>query len=231
MKRVLFLSIVLVMLLGTFSSAFAAEPIRVNQVPDPTLLGDVWWFYFDFGAPGIRVDAYLYRPATAFWNPLTLDWEELGWPFGAAPTYGTWWWWDPMTIPENWNSVVFNDSGQRRQSWPSYQYTDIWGFYYAEFMFPRDEVWYPCSFPLKWKCNYVVDQLGTIQWHSPAAMLYECRFLDPNLLILECLQWPWPVNPMDTVSPLEVYLIDEYGFGYVIPFEVLGMYWKFSDFE
>jgi hypothetical protein len=230
MKRVLFLSVVLVMLLGSFSTAFAGEPVRVEMQPPAVTLGDVWWFYFDFGAPGIRVDAYLYRPATAFWNPLTLDWEELGWPFGV-PTYGTWWWWDPMTIPEDWDMVVLNDSEQRRQSWPSYQYTDIWGFYYAEFMMPRDEVWFPCGFPLQWKCNYVIDQLGTMVFHSPVDMVYECRFLDPNLLIVECLQWPWIFDPQDTVSPLEVYLIDEYGFGYIIPFEVTGMYWKFSDFE
>lgn len=202
MKRVLFATVALVVLLGTFSTAFAAEPQRIEQTTS-ALLGEVWWFYFDFEVPGLRVDAYLYRPSTL-----------AGWPFPGGPDWGTWWWTGP-------------DSEMRRQSWPSWQYTDDWGFYYAEFMFPRDEVWFPCSFPLKWKCNYVVDPLGTIEWHSPAEMAYECRWVDP--MVLECLQWPWPVDPMDTVSPLEVYLIDEFGWGYIIPFEVLGMFWKFSD--
>jgi hypothetical protein len=206
MRRVLFVTIVLVMLLGSFSSAFAAEPQRVEQVT-PALLGEVWWFYFDFGAPGIRVDAYMYRPSTL-----------LGWPFAGGPDYGTWWWTGP-------------DSEMRRQSWPTYQYTDMWGWYYAEFMFPRDEVWFPCSFPLKWKCNYLIDPGSPVdppvyEYHSPYAMAYEC-VLDGAVLI--CLDWPWAVAPYDTVSPMEVYLIDEYGFGYVIPFEILGMYWKFSD--
>lgn len=218
MRRVLYVTLLLAILLGSFGTAVAQEPQRVEQVT-PALLGEVWWFYFDFGIPGIRVDAYMYRPATCDnWNAILGEcvpgWES--WPFVGGPAYGTWWWAGP-------------DSDMRRQSWPSYQYTDIWGFYYAEFMFPRDEVWFPCDFPLQWKCNYVVDPFGTIEWHSPAAMAYECRFVNPFLL--ECLDWPWAVAPYDTVSPLEVYLIDEFGFGYIIPFEVLGMYWKFSDFE
>ena len=203
MKRVLFVTVVLVMLLSSFSTAFAAEPQRVDQAT-PAMLGDVWWFYFDFGLPYIGVDAYLYRPSTLG-----------GWPW-AGPDVGTWWWTGP-------------DSEQRRQSWPAYQMTDGWGWYYAEFMFPRDEVWYPCGFPLQWKCNYEIDPFGGMEWHSPAAMLYECRFLNP--FVLECLDWPWLVNPMDTVSPMEVYLIDQFGGAYIIPFEILGMYWKYSDIE
>lgn len=230
MKRTLFLVVLVVMLLGTVSTAFAQEPQRVDMQPPDVRLGDIGIFYFDFDIPGIRVDAYLYRPATAVWDPSELAWLELGWPFEGGPTYGTWWW-TPTTLPANPLAVTFNDSDQRRQSWPTYQYTDLFGFYYAEFMFPRDEVWFPCSFPLKWKCNYVVDAFGTIEWHSPVDMVYECRALDPNFAVFECLQWPWAVDPQDTISPLEVYLVDEYGFGFIIPFEVTGMYWKFSDFE
>jgi hypothetical protein len=227
MKRVMFLTLALVLLFGAVP-AFAQE-----TQPPAVILGEVWWFYFDFGAPDLRVDAYLYRPATSAWVPDGLgggDWVSLGWPFAAAPAYGTWWW-DPTVPPENPLLPALNDSQQRRMSYPSYQYTDEWGFYYAEFMMPRDEVWFPCGFPLQWKCNYVLDPFGTMEWHSPAEMVYECRYLDPFMTILECLQWPYAVDPMDTVSPLEVSLIDEYGFGYTIPFEVVGMYWKFSDFE
>jgi len=206
MRRVLFATIVLVMLLGSFSSAFAAEPQRIEQVT-PALLGEVWWFYFDFTIPYIRVDAYMYRPSTL-----------AGWPFAGGPDYGTWWWTGP-------------DSEMRRQSWPSYQYTDDYGYYYAEFMFPRDEVWFPCSYPLKWKCNYMVDPgtpttPPTYEYHSPYAMAYECVL---EGMVLYCLDWPWTPAPYDTVSPVEVYLIDEFGFGYIIPFEILGYYWKFSD--
>jgi hypothetical protein len=203
MRRVLYVTLLLAILLGSFSTAFAQEPQRIEQ-PAPALLGEVWWFLGDFGLPGIRVDAYMYRPST-----------ELGWPWAGGPDWGTWWWTGP-------------ESDQRRQSWPSYQYTDEFGWYYAEFMLPRDEVWFPCSFPLKWKCNYVVGP-ELVEYHSPYAMAYECRLIDG--VIIECLDWPWAMDPMDTVSPLEVYLIDEYGFGYIFPFEVLGMYWKFSDFE
>lgn len=192
MKRVLFATVALVMLLGSFSTAFAAEPQRIQQVI-PATLGEVWGFYFDFGEPGLRVDAYLYRPST-------LD----GWPFAGGPGTGTWWWTGP-------------DSEMRRQSWPKWQYTDEWGYYFAMFMLPRDEVWYPCSFPLKWKCNYVVDP-WTIEYHSPVNMVY-----DPGL------SWPWAGDPRDTVSPLEVYLISELGTGWIIPFEIMGMYWKWSD--
>jgi hypothetical protein len=202
MKRVLLSAVVLVMLLGSFSTAFAAEP---EQVP-PILLGDIGVWYVDWGLPYVGIDAYLYRPSTLG-----------GWPIGSGtPDWGTWWWEGP-------------DSSQRRQSWPAYQMTDMWGFYYLEFMFPRDEVWYPCGFPLQWKCNYVIDPFGTVEWHSPAGMLYECRFVNP--FVLECLDWPWAVDPMDTVSPLQVLLIDEFGWGVAVDYEVLGMYWKFSDFE
>jgi hypothetical protein len=93
----------------------------------------------------------------------------------------------------------------------------MFGWYYAEFMMPRDEVWFPCGFPLKWQCNYVIDP-WTVEYHSPANMVYE-----PGLF------WPWLADPMDTVSPLEVYLIDATGAGYIIPFEVTGMYWKWTD--
>jgi hypothetical protein len=200
MRRVLFTAIALLILLGSFSTAFAAEPQRVEEI-DWAILGEVWWFYFDFGIPDMRVDAYMYRPSTL-----------AGWPFAGGPEYGTWWWTGP-------------DSEMRRQSWPTYQYTDMWGWYYAEFMFPRDEVWFPCSFPYKWKCNYILDPWA-MEYHSPAAQPFECYWDGPWLI---CLDWPWLINPADTVSPMEVYLIDEYGGGYIIPFEILGYYWKFSD--
>jgi hypothetical protein len=205
MKRVLLSAVVLVILLGSFSTAFAAKP---DQTP-PIRLGDIGIWYVDWGTPYVGIDAYLYRPSTLG-----------GWPW-AGPDWGSWWWTGP-------------DSSQRRQSWPAYQMTDEWGFYYLEFMFPRDEVWYPCGFPLQWKCNYELDPFGTMEWHSPVDNVYECRWINP--FVQECLQWPWLVysplaDPQDTVSPLQVLLIDQFGWGVAVDYEVTGMYWKFSDFE
>jgi hypothetical protein len=174
------------------------------------LLGEIVWGYVPFGTPGIRVDTYLYRQST-----------EEGWPWEGGPQYGTYF----MPAPA---------SEMRRQSWPTYQYTDQFGFYYVEFMLPRDEVWYPCSFPLKWKCNYQLPPMANgevvpIEYHSPAAMVYECREIRP--LVFECLDWPWAQDPQDTVAPLEVWAIDEFGDAYYAQAEVLGMYWKFSDLK
>jgi hypothetical protein len=198
MKRMLFATIVLVLLFGSVGSAFAAEPQQIGGV----VLGDTIMVTADFGLPGIRVDAYLYRPSTL-----------AGWPFAGGPVNGTYF-------------MPIGDSEMRRQSYPAYQFTDQFGFYFAEFMLPRDEAWYPCSFPLKWKCNYQVA-VGEIEYHSPVEMVFECREIGP--MVLECLTWPWAGNPMDTVAPLELSVIDEFGFGYVADMEVLGMFWKFSD--
>jgi hypothetical protein len=206
MRRVLFAAIVLVLLFGSFSTAFAAEPQQIDDVT----LGEVWWFYFNFPtlAPGSRVDAYLYRPSTLFGWP-TVDFWGNPWPT-VGPAYGTWFKDEPM-------------SQQRRMSYAEdWLYTDVWGWYYAEFMMPRDEVWFPCSFPFKWKCNYVIDP-WTIEYHSPVDLDAE-----PGMY------WPWLdfsilADPQDTVSPLEVLLIGEDGFTYNIPFEVVGYYWKWTD--
>ena len=239
MRRVLFATVVLVMLLGSFSSVFAAEPVVVDQ--QEAILGQVWWFYADFGTPGMRVDAYMYRPATAVWDPLFMEWVPLGWPFAWGPNVGTFWWGEPaadglvyIDPPETAGLITLNDSEMRRMSYAEdWLYTDPWGWYYAEFMFPRDEVWYPCSFPLKWKCDYLLDPGSPVdppifEVHSPAAMVYECYWDGPFLF---CLDWPWAFDPMDTVSPLQVVILDIFGFGYVWEFEVLGMFWKFSDIE
>jgi hypothetical protein len=164
MRKVLFASVALVMLLSLFAgSAVAAEPKRADQLIQAQL-GEVWGFYFGGFFPFERVDAYMYRPSTM-----------AGWPFVDAPAVGTWWW-------------TGYDSMVRRQSWPTYQYADDWGFYFTMFMLPRDEVWFPCSFPLKWKCNYIID--------------------------------PYTI---------EVWLYGETGTWWIIPFEVTGYYWKWSD--
>jgi hypothetical protein len=193
MRKVLFTAVALVMLLSLFvGNAVAAEPKRVdaNYIGQ---LGEVWYHYYGGFLPFERVDAYLYRPSTL-----------AGWPFVDPPVVGTWWW-------------TGGDSAVRRQSFPDWQYADMFGFYFTEFMLPRDEVWYPCSFPLKWKCNYIIDP-WTVEYHSPATQPFETG-----------LFWPWAGDPQDTVSPVEVWLVGESGTWWIIPFEVTGYYWKWTD--
>ena len=193
MRRVLFTTVALVILLSLFAtSAFAGEPQRADQLITAQL-GEVWGFYYSGYLPFERVDAWMYRPDTT-----------AGWPFVDAPTVGTWWW-------------TGGDSQLRRQSWPTWQFADDFGYYFAVFMLPRDEVWFPCSYPLKWKCNYIIDPY-TIEYHSPATQPFETG-----------LFWPWAGDPMDTVSPVEVWLVGETGYGWIIPFEITGYYWKWTD--
>lgn len=237
MRRVLFVSIALLTLLVP-ATALAGEPVNLapDQVPPVAQLGEVWFFWTDpgFFLPFERVDTYLYRPAT--W-----DWP---WDFcqdaalNNVPCWGTWYW-------SGW------DSEQRRQSWPTFAYANDWGQYFSAFMLPRDEVWYPCSYPYKWNCNYVVypgDPVTypVVEWHSPAYQgNFECRVAG---IWIECLEWPWFdwtvldaggtvdeafawANPMDTVSPLVVTIVGETGAGGWLPMEVDGYYWKWSDLE
>jgi hypothetical protein len=207
MRRVLFLILALVLLMPA-GAAFADAPAGLSpQVPDqaaPALLGEVWFFLGTGYYPFERVDVYLYAPSTL-----------AGWPYTTGPDFGTYF-------------MPIGESEMRRQSYAEdFLYADEFGYYYAEFLLPRDEAWYPCSFPLKWKCNYTLAG-GAVEYHSPAAMAYECE----GIL---CLTWPYAVDPMDTVAPMEAWMIGEYALStapspvYVFPFEVLGMYWKFSD--
>jgi hypothetical protein len=195
MRRVVLTALALVMLLSVFvSSALADEPKRTESVT--AQLGEVWMFYFSGFSPGEPVDAYMYRPSTL-----------EGWPWpGDPPLVGDWWWTGPA-------------SQARRQSWPDWTNADKYGYFFTMFLLPRDEVWFPCSFPLKWQCNYVINPLIT-EWHSPATQPFELG-----------LTWPWAGNPMDTVSPVEVWLLNEHGVGWIIPFEVTGYYWKWSDLK
>ena len=192
MRRVLFTTVALVILLSLFAtSAFAGEPQRTDSFIGQ--LGEVWYHYYPDYVPFERVDAYMYRPST-----------EAGWPLIDPPYAGTWWW-------------TGGDSEVRRQSWPTWQFADEFGYYFTMFMLPRDEVWYPCSFPLKWKCNYIIDPY-TVEYHSPATQPFEAG-----------LVWPWAGNPMDTISPVEIWLMGESGSGWILQFEITGYYWKWTD--
>lgn len=248
MRRVLFGTVVLMMLLGIASVAFAQGPPLAPTYGDydEDILGEVWSYNYPGFVPGERVDVYLFRPGTAWWNPLTAEWDDEGWPLVdengpvAAPLWGTWWWGkgEPgdlegdndayMPWPENPAVGQWNSSDMRRMNLTNeaavFLYADEFGWYYAQFMHSRDEVWYPCSFPLKWKCNYWLDPF-TFVYHSPVAFVPEIPWLMP---------WPWALEPEDTVSPLEAHIYGEfwiYGLSpwYIEPYEVTGYTWKLSD--
>jgi hypothetical protein len=212
MRRLVFAAVLIAMLVVP-ASVLAEEP-QLAPVPDGWwILGEVWWTPDEVAtdlmwAPFERVDAFMTRPSTLG-----------GWPLTQAPIMGTWWWTGPA-------------SEQRRMSYAEdWKFANMFGGYYAEFMLPRDEVWFPCSYPLKWKCNYVLGDFS-IEYHSPAAMAYECRWL--NEITLVCLDWPWIVAPYDTISPVVIDIFNSespFPMGYQYELEIAGYFWKYSDFE
>jgi hypothetical protein len=233
MRRLLYAVLVAAMLVIP-ATAFADEPdaLVVPPIPDGWwILGELWDTP-DYGNPGFDVWAPFERVDAYMWSPSTL----AGWPLTQAPIMGDWW-------------LPIGASDYRRMSYAEdYWYADMFGGYYAEFMLPRDEVWYPCSFPLKWKCNFITPT--GVEYHSPAVMAYECWFEGLNLV---CLTWPWsitpgsqcrkpedndanaiqdPGNPCDTIAPVVIDIGNfentfPYGFEYEL--EIDGMFWKLSD--
>jgi hypothetical protein len=210
MRRLLYAVLVAAMLVIP-ATAFADEP-QMEQIPDGWwILGELWDTP-DYGNPGFDVWAPFERVDAYMWQPSTIGGV---WPLTQAPIMGTWW-------------LEIGASDYRRMSYAEdYWYADMFGGYYAEFMLPRDEVWFPCSFPLKWKCNFITPT-GVV-YHSPAAMAYECWFEGLNLV---CLDWPWAVAPYDTIAPVVIDIgnfenIFPYGFEYEL--EIAGMFWKMSD--
>ena len=217
MRRLLYFVIVIAMLAIPASSAFAAE--RPQSADQPIFagqfyLGEIVWVsvggLFD---PGERADAWLTRPAAVF---------PTSWPLVAAPIGGlggAWW-------------VTEGSSMTRRMSYaedPNLVAND-WGIWNAIFMLPRDEVWYPCSFPLKWKCNFEIAP-GLFELHSPALVVYDASI--PAFM----QYWPWedifgPVaDVQDTISPM---WLDVMNYGPVskafnFDLEIVGYEWKWSD--
>jgi hypothetical protein len=244
MRRFVIVAVLVVMLAIPMANAFAEEPQVVEQYPDGWwLLGEVWWTPAWLGFPpfpwfpGEPVNAYMYRPATAWWDPIFYEWVPMGWPLTLqGPIMGSWWWGEPVNgvvpigMPDDPDLIAFNDSEQRRMSFAEdWKFANEWGGYYAEFMLPRDEVWFPCSYPLKWKCNYEIAPF-VFEYHSPAVMAYECMWVNP--WTLECLDWPWIVAPYDTISPVVIEIFNDQSplpFGYWFELEIAGYFWKFTD--
>jgi hypothetical protein len=169
-----------------------------SSVSADTMLGDIWAFSFPLFNPDFLpatfwpVDVYLWRPPTIRIcedTDLLVWWTEKYWPFVMNPQMpdngygGTDWEFDTWYLG-TWD----NPDGPRRQSWPMYQETDIWGYYYARFMLPRDEVWYPCGYPCKWNCNYYNPWTAEYTWHSP--WLTDFRY-PPAVPFTP--EWYWPL--------------------------------------
>lgn len=218
MRRVLFAFFVLAVLAFPASNAFAVEPeqeIAAGEV----YLGELVLISVSGWTPGEAVDAWLYRPST------------LGgvWPLAVQP---------PIANADgNYGYLILPASEQRRWSFAEtagtpFAYADAYGVWGAILMIPRDEAWFPCGFPLQWKCNFEISQ-GVWDTHSPQRVNY-INF-PPGWAY-----WPWidilndPLaDPADVISPLE---IDVFNYGptvYGLQFEavVTGYDWKWSDIE
>jgi hypothetical protein len=212
MRRFLFVLVAIAMLVIPTSSALAAprpeQPIFAGQLYLGEIVAVSVSGIFD---PGERADAWLTRPSTLG-----------GWPLVNAPIGGpggAWW-------------VTEGSSEMRRMSYaedPNLVANDF-GVWNAIFMLPRDEVWYPCSFPLKWKCNFEIAP-GVYEVHSPALVVYDASI--PAYL----QYWPWidvygaAGDPQDTISPmwLDVLNYGPISAGQGFDLEIVGYEWKWSD--
>ena len=214
MRRLLFVVVAIAMLVIPASGALAQERPQADQpiFAGQFYLGEV--VLVSVGgvfAPGERADAFLTRPSTL-----------SGWPLVAAPIGGpggAWW-------------VTMESSMTRRMSYAEEPnlVANAFGIWNAAFMLPRDEVWYPCSFPLKWKCNFEVAP-GVFELHSPALVVYDASI--PAFL----QYWPWldvygaGADPQDTISPMWLDVLN-YGpifVGQGFDLEIVGYEWKWSD--
>jgi hypothetical protein len=216
----LYLLLIVVLLAIPASTAFA-EPMQ--EIPGGDwYLGELVPIAVGGFMPGERVDAYLYRPSTL-----------EGWPLVTQP---------PVVGPTgNMGWLITDASQQRRWSYAEtggtpFEVADDWGFWGGIFMLPRDEVWYPCSFPLKWKCNFEVAP-DVWELHSPQTL----NFLDASYEPFpdELKYWPWievfgpDADPKDAISPLEID-VQNYGTPRIgVQFEVVitGYDWVWSDID
>jgi hypothetical protein len=228
MRRVLYVLIVLAMLAVPASSVFAVEPQAVEQLPGGEVyLGELLLLLEGGFLPFERVDAWLTRPKAVF---------PGGWPLATqppvvGPTGNMWWWTGPASEQRRWSFAETEGT--------VFETADMFGVWGAILMLPRDEVWYPCSFPLKWKCNYYVE--GEYFLHSPQTL----NFLPSSTEIFPpaLRYWPWEdlfgaaADPKDTISPLWID-IQNYGrpgpppegpIGVQYEVVVTGYDWKWSD--
>lgn len=210
MRRFLFVLVAIAMLVipaSTFAAPRPEQPIFAGQF----YLGEV--VIVSVGGLGAfqRADAWLTRPSTLG------GWPLVNPPIGGAG--GAWW-------------VVDGASQTRRMSYAEDPnlVANQFGIWNAIFMLPRDEVWYPCSFPLKWKCNFEVGP-GVWELHSPALVVYDAS------IPVALRYWPWidvfgaAADPQDTISPmwLDVLTYEAPLIDVAFDLEIVGYEWKWSD--
>ncbi|MFC2015590.1 hypothetical protein ACFLUM_01515 [Chloroflexota bacterium] len=233
MRRFLF-AVLIVAMLAVPSTALAADP-----EPDYVLqLGDLMTFNWVGFTPLERVDAFVTRAPTAAFDPVTGECDYsvgTGWPLETGgvpipPLTGSGWKRECRSEQRKLTRELVDPvTGDKLGS--AVEYANAFGRFNEIMMLPRDEVFYPCSFPLKWKCNYEVG-LGVWEYHSPVQMNY-----DPVLVLAGEDYWPWLddsvfADPRDTISPLWV---DVLNFDPLNPLtghwdvECNGMAWKWSD--
>jgi hypothetical protein len=213
MRRVLYTLLVLALLVPA-GSVFA-EPQIVQQTPDGQwVLGEVWTtpddlFGMPIWEPFERVDAFMTRPAASYPDGWPFEWGPVGFWEDVDP----WWWSGPQ-------------SAQRRMSYAEdWFFASEWGGYYAEFLLPRDEVWYPCDWPLQWKCDYEIAA-GVWEVHSPQLVIVEPDPADPWGGEIFFLNWP----PFDTISPVVIDIQDaEKELGVQYQLEIIGYTYYASD--
>lgn len=206
------------------------------------------------GTPAIfwPIDMYLWRPPTRY---LCYDFDEEEWIWPGDPDhpnadFGYYWpfVWNAQSDDTWFRKTWDNPDGARRQSWPTFQTTDEYGFYTGRFMLPRDEVWYPCGYPCNWECNFYNANTDTYTFHSPEEIFFvypeDAAAFDPLQFPLYW-PWQWDVNygwvadadPADTVAPLTLWLVEGMYDTYIDftdspawgEYEITGYFWKTSD--
>jgi hypothetical protein len=228
MRKMFYVLMIVAMLV--IPASVLADEDAVEQVPrGGYMLGELFPMNITGFFPYERVDAYLYRPSTLG-----------GWPHAVQP---------PVLNPEGFAGWrLIGASEQRRWSFAETEGTPLelsnqFGSWSLELMIPRDEVWYPCSFPLKWKCNFFDDETFIWDFHSPM----DIEYLPGNVLGV-LVDWPagtkhWPYidglwgvenygpdsDPQDTIHPLQVIVTSASGRGLEYEVVITGYEWKVSD--
>jgi hypothetical protein len=208
------------------------------------------------GAPAIfwPIDMYLWRPPTLY---LCYDFDADEWIWPGDPAHpnadgGKYWpfVWNAQRADTWFKSAWDNPDGPRRQSWPTFQMTDEFGWYTGRFMLPRDEVWYPCGYPCKWDCNFYNTLTDTYTFHSPNQLFFvypeDAAEFEP---LQFPLYWPWtwdafwgavPIAEQeDTVHPITLWVVEGVFNSFVNfvgsppwgEYEITGYFWKTSDLQ
>jgi hypothetical protein len=239
MRRKLFAVLSLVVLLSLVTtSVFAAEPEA------PAIGTEYYWRGWGLLGEQFTIIEPAFDPITgdSVNGPFLLNWPVDVWlyrpdtdPF--VPMFPAEW----AALPGPWWVKAEGESSLRRQSWPRFQGSDSYGWYYAKFMVPRENTWYPCGFPCRWVCNEFSGPPFDVWdvFHSP----YEMDFVYPDIETATYwpLFWPWDLDwwvpglgfinpygppplylwywydpmldatPFDTIHPLEIWVTEGWG--------------------